>query len=179
MKDLLKKIEGLASEQNLSMLLGVLVVVLIGNLIFNYFKTTNKTGQTSSTNTVDQTEMTEAKPGNDYVVQPGDTLWSISMKTYGTGYNWKEVYTANAEVLGNNPDQIEKGTKLSLPVIAGQAIAPVAQPTTYTVVKGDYLWSIAIKVCNNGFAWTKIAAANNIRNANYVEVGQQLTIACN
>lgn len=175
----MKKLQELASEQNLSMLLGVLVVVLIGNLLFNYFKTINKNGQTSSTSTTDQTENAPAKPGNDYVVAPGDTLWSISVKAYGTGYNWMEVYKANAETLGKNPDQIEKGTKISLPVIAGEAITPVTQPTTYTVAKGDYLWSIAIKVCNNGYAWGKIATANHLRNANYVEVGQQLTVVCN
>ncbi len=179
MKDLIEKVQGLASEQNLSMLLGVLVVILIGNLLFSYFKSINKSGQTSSTNTTQNETVTEAKPGSDYVVQPGDNLWSISVNAYGTGYNWSKVYEANKEVLGANPNQIEKGTKIALPVIAGEAIAPVTQPVVYTTVKGDYLWKIAVNVCNSGYAWTKIAATNHVRNPNHIEVDQKLTIVCN
>lgn len=179
MKDLIEKIQGLASEQNLSMLLGVLVVILIGNLLFNYFKSINKSGQTTDTSSSTQSAaLVEAKPGNDYVVQAGDSLWSISMASYGTGYNWSKVYEANKDVLGANPNQIEKGTKIALPVMTGEAIAPAAQPTVYTTVKGDHLWSIAIKQCNSGYAWGKIAAANHLRNPNHIEVGQKLTIAC-
>jgi len=171
MQDLIKKVQGLATEQNLSMLLGVLVVILVGNLLFNYFKSINKSGQTTDTSSSTQSELVEAKPGNDYVVQPGDNLWSISVATYGTGYNWSKVYEANKEVLGANPNQIEKGTKIALPMIA--------QPTVYTTVKGDHLWSIAIKQCNDGYAWSKIASTNHLQNPNHIEVGQKLTIVCN
>lgn len=168
--------KNLFSEQNLSMLLGVLVVILVGNLVYNYFRSVNKNGQTSSDKTT-QT-VSETVPGSTYTIQSGDTLWSIAVKTYNNGYDWKEVYTQNADVLGKNPDEIVEGTQINLPVIAGEPIAPSA-PTAYTVVAGDGLWNIAVKICNNGYAWPKIATDNKIANPNVIEVGQQLTISCN
>jgi len=47
---------------------------------------------------------------------------------------------------------------------------------TYKVVKGDNLWKIAVKNYNDGYAWTKIATANKIKNPSYIEVGQELTL---
>jgi len=46
----------------------------------------------------------------------------------------------------------------------------------YKVVKGDNLWRIAVRVYNDGYAWTKIAAANKIKNVSYIEVGQELVL---
>lgn len=52
------------------------------------------------------------------------------------------------------------------------------QETTYTVQKGDTLWSIARKLYGDGSKYVKIYAANKdkIINPNSVEVGQVLTI---
>ena len=77
MRDFLKNFRFALDEQNISMALGVLVVILVASLLFNYFKSVNKTtGDTSSANT--QTSETvlptmEELP-KDYVVQAGDSL---------------------------------------------------------------------------------------------------------
>ena len=44
-----------------------------------------------------------------YIVQPGDNLTYIARK-YNT--TWQEIYNSNKEVIGNNPDLIQIGTKL-------------------------------------------------------------------
>lgn len=49
-----------------------------------------------------------------YTVEPGDTLWGIARKFYGTGYAWPSVYEANQELQGN-PRQIYPGQILVLP----------------------------------------------------------------
>lgn len=46
----------------------------------------------------------------------------------------------------------------------------------YTVVKGDTLFGIAKKYYGNGNRYPEIARANNIKNPNYIQVGQKLII---
>lgn len=45
---------------------------------------------------------------------------------------------------------------------------------TYEVKRGDNLWKIAENKYNDGFAWTKIAKENNIKNPSLLAVGQKL-----
>jgi len=51
---------------------------------------------------------------------------------------------------------------------------PVVQ--VYTVSKGETLFMVAEKMYGNGEKWMVIARANNLRNANRIEVGQKLVI---
>jgi nucleoid-associated protein YgaU len=48
------------------------------------------------------------------VVQ-GDTLFDIAQKYYGNGNLWKQIYDKNKSVVGDNPDVIQPGQKLSIP----------------------------------------------------------------
>lgn len=50
------------------------------------------------------------------------------------------------------------------------------QQTTYTVQPGDDLWHIAVKMYNNGYAWTEIAKANNITSPGLIYKGDILII---
>ena len=56
--------------------------------------------------------------------------------------------------------------------------SPQAPPAarTYTVVKGDTLWTIALKAYGDGHRYTDIATANDITDPNRIDVGQQLTL---
>lgn len=47
-----------------------------------------------------------------YTVQTGDSLWNISVATYGTGYRWSEIATLNNL---DNPNVIHAGNVLQLP----------------------------------------------------------------
>ncbi|MFP4976473.1 LysM peptidoglycan-binding domain-containing protein [Paenibacillus sp. CN-4] len=54
-------------------------------------------------------------PPAAYIVIPGDTLWKIAQRTLGNGDRWREVYAANRETIGKNPDRIQPGQKLVIP----------------------------------------------------------------
>lgn len=47
-----------------------------------------------------------------YTVQKGDSLWSVSVKIYGTGYRWADIAKLNNLA---EPDKIFSGNVLNLP----------------------------------------------------------------
>ncbi len=49
-----------------------------------------------------------------YTVQDGDSLWAVSEKFYGTGYEWKNIATANKIASANT---LEKGQVLTVPKV--------------------------------------------------------------
>ena len=48
--------------------------------------------------------------------------------------------------------------------------------TTYTVAKGDTLWSIAASKLGDGNRWREIASANSLKDADAITPGQKLTL---
>ena len=54
----------------------------------------------------------EAMVGESHVVAPGDSLWNISLKYYGTGTKWKMIADANPDA---NPDDLKIGSTLKIP----------------------------------------------------------------
>lgn len=107
--------------------------------------------------------VTPAPGPTTYVVQRGDTLYSIARR-YGT--------TVEAIALANhiaNPSRIYVGQVLT---ISGGS--PTPPPTrTYVVQAGDTLYSIARRY---GTTYWAIVMANNLANPNVIYVGQQLVI---
>ncbi len=49
-----------------------------------------------------------------YIVTPGDTLWRIAKKLYGSGSLWNDIYNANTTVI-KNPNLIYIGQELMIP----------------------------------------------------------------
>lgn len=47
---------------------------------------------------------------------------------------------------------------------------------SYTIVRGDTLWSISIKAYGNGYKWLDIAKANKLANPNVIHAGNSLTL---
>jgi nucleoid-associated protein YgaU len=169
-------------ESYTSLFLGAVVVVVALVLVFSFIKSRNNLnkGQTGSTSTVAQ-EQAKVMP-KTYTVQSGDYLWSIAEKIYGSGYNWVDL--ANANHL-DNPSVLYAGTKLIVPDVAPkmltvqsaqvQAQNPITG-SSYIVVKGDYLWSIAIRAYGDGYQWVKIAKANNLVNPDLIFSGNVLKL---
>ena len=179
MKDFLKNLK--LSEKTVSNVLTALVFVLVGVLLFNYFKSVNKADREQTTSAATEAdeikkaamtveEVVEAGLPAEYTVKETDSLWKIAQKAYGDGYAWGEIYAANKEAI-KNPDVLWVGTKLTLPKIEEKQVE-------YTVVKGDNLWNIATSICHNGFLWSKIATDNQVADPQVIEPGLKLTISC-
>jgi putative chitinase len=170
-------------ESYTSLFLGAVVVVVALALAFSFIRSRNllNHGQTQSTSTVAKEQITEKQP-KTYTVQSGDYLWSIAEKIYGSGYNWVDLAKANNL---ENPGVLYAGTKLIVPNVAPKTVTvqvnsvPVQNPitgNTYTVVKGDFLWDIAVRAYGDGYQWVKIASANNLTNPNTIFSGNVLNL---
>jgi nucleoid-associated protein YgaU len=172
LKKFLKKLK--LNEETISMVLGAIVIVIVGVLIVNYFKD-KSSGKIPGTSTE-----TSAK---EHVVVKGETLWSIAEDSFGSGYNWVDITVAN----GLNSNIIEVGQKLVIPDVSPKQptstikVAAVVKVTpissnTYTVVKGDCLWKIAVNAYGDGFRWVEIAKVNKLVNPGLIHPGNVLTL---
>jgi nucleoid-associated protein YgaU len=65
-----------------------------------------------------QAEAEDQRPGN-YTVQPGETLTSIARQRYGDPTQWRRIYEANRQRIGDSPDQLKAGMRLTIPPPAG------------------------------------------------------------
>ncbi|OIN90751.1 hypothetical protein AUJ42_02725 [Candidatus Collierbacteria bacterium CG1_02_44_10] len=177
------------NENAISTLMGVVVIVVIAGLIFNYFKTANlKTWQGILLNE-QQPATTEKKDEsiNDkflttYKVVKGDDLWHISEKYYKSGYNYVDIMKEN-KIFGKGV--IVAGMELKIPKVEAKKITVVEtkkeiaisdkgdviksevntagkpiEAGEYTTQKGDSYWKLAVRTYGDGFKWTKIYWAN-------------------
>ena len=182
-KPLTKKQEGFLSqikwgESYTSLFLGAVVVLVALVLVFSFFKSRN--AQINSTSDINLTN--ETLLPQSYVVKEGDNLWSIAENIYGSGYNWVDLAKANKL---ENPSVLYVGTKLTVPNVkvkeqtlikqSAEGRNPVTQ-TSYKVVKGDYLWDIAVRAYGDGYKWIEIAKANKLVNPNLIHSGNVLKI---
>lgn len=167
-------------ESYISITLGFLVVIVGGLLAYNYFSK-NKAEQQPAQEAVSE-QKTEEKTElpSTHTVVAGETLWSIAEKFYNSGYNWVTIAKENKIA---DPGTIEVGQVLSLP--KAEVIRPTSEniastatevTKTYTVVKGDYLWKIAVEQLGDGYAWVKIAQINNLANPSLIHPGNILTL---
>ena len=51
----------------------------------------------------------------DVIVKPGNSLWHIARKLYGSGYQYTVIFGANMDIIGD-PNLIYPGQKLNLPL---------------------------------------------------------------
>lgn len=125
-----------------------------------------------------------------YTTEKGDTLWGLATRFYGDGRQWKKIYEANRDVLPSS-SEVPVGVALVIPSAEGQpgAAAPetpaiesrpaaVAGMGTYTVERGDTLYSIARKQYGDGSLWRVISEANRDRvpDPEHLSVGTVLVI---
>jgi nucleoid-associated protein YgaU len=80
--------------------------------------------QLASLAVTDVAAIFEPPPANaaptDYVVQAGDTLSRIAGKLWGdVGPNaWRRIYEANKGAIGDNPNRLQVGMRLTIPAPA-------------------------------------------------------------
>jgi len=195
LKNVLKSLK--INEGLISSIMGGVVVVIMAAMIFNYFKSVNKNGKItdeSASNASVTEETTPKELPATYKVKQGDDLWHISEKYYNSGYNYIDIAKANKLA---NPSAIEVGQDLVIPKVEAKktTVVKAEQKTTvvtkaqvtkisiegakYTTVKGDHLWSIAVRAYGDGYAWTKIYNANKKvigRNPSILFSGVELTL---
>ena len=156
----------------ISTIMGGVVILVVGTLMINYFKSINRANQDlSSGENIEATQIIEGeKPENlpvTYIVEEGDNLWSVAEEFYKSGYNFVDIVAANQITDAN---KIEVGTELTIPQVEVRKITVIEQEVTeavitiesdsYTTVAGDHLWGIAVRAYGDGYAWTQIYEAN-------------------
>lgn len=184
------------NESLISTVLGALVVIVVGVLIYNYFSGVNKIAtedqmaQEGVTLIEENGQLVPQGLPKTHVVAKGEHLWSIALKYYDSGYNWVNIAQENQIV---NPSQITEGMELVIPKTAQiaieskkPAVADEAMMVNnesnivnqHVVVAGDTLWNIAVRAYGDGYAWTSIyeANVNQVSNANVIEKGMVLKI---
>lgn len=182
-----------SNQSKVSLVLGALIILVIGVLVFNYF---NKSKATlgPAQQTQKEEDVSPDKMQGKYTVKTGDTLFIIAEKYYADGEKFSEIAKANNLT---DADQIEAGQVLELPRIPVREAEASPQETalgtgtgggnttiwgpriegeTYTVVENDWLSTIAGRAYGNIMAFDKIAKASNIANPDHIEPGTVLTI---
>lgn len=85
-------------------------------------------------------ESSAAGPLTTYVVQKGETLWSIAAKpeVFGDATKWRRLYRMNHDLLGS-PDHLRAGMTIKIPQVGQGAAAATASSepaTTFTPPQG-------------------------------------------
>jgi nucleoid-associated protein YgaU len=132
------------NEDSISTLMGVVVIVIIAGLIFNYFKSANlKTWQgmlleqqAPSTTTETKTEDKQAENNLEiYKVVKGDDLWHISEKFFKSGYNYVDIMKEN-NIGGEGV--ITAGMELIIPKVEAKKLTIVEIKKDILVKGGNF-----------------------------------------
>jgi len=129
----------------------------------------------SSAQTTSQTSSAETDD-TFYVVEPGDSLWSIAEKLYSNGQEWTRIAHENEDLVEGTGDLIHVGWRLKIPPLGTTDI--VKSGNTVVVEPGDSLWAIADRSLGNGSLWPDIAQANQalVSDADLIQPGWELTL---
>ena len=193
------------NQSYVSLVLGLLIVLVAGILLFNYFKGNQPTlGPAQQTEIAGEDVTPENLPGK-YTVKEGDTLFAVAQKYYNDGYKFNEIVKTNSLTDENS---IQVGQVLEIPKLETETAVAEVTPTitetpspteeltetavggaenqtiwgdkitseSYTVVEGDWLSKIAGRAYGDITAYKKIAEANNISNPDLIYPGQVLKI---
>lgn len=179
-----------APRSYVSLAYGIITVVVLFVIVFLGIRSIAQKNKGEISDDASKIE-TISNISDSYVVQEGETLFSIAEKFYQNGELWPTIAAENKI---QNPNALEKGTTLQIPksdkteVMAEKdevqeetevqkpAVEPVqvadkVSGNTYTVVRGDNLWNIAVRAYGDGFRWVDIAKANNLANPDLIHAG--------
>lgn len=152
------------------MVLGAIVIIFVGIALANYFKDRGQKG-TLPSSANNKTEVSQTAFGKTHIVVKGESLWTIAEKEIGSGYNWVDIAKENNI---QNPSLVYTGQKLVIPSVESKEGS--ISGATYEVVKGDNLWTIAVRAYGDGYKWTEIAQENNLTNPNLIHPGNILAL---
>lgn len=125
------------NQSYLNLILGGLIIVVLGVLLYNYFtkKDTDNLGPSQRTNVQTQGDVSKENLPGKYTVKEGDTLFTISQKYYDNGEMYNLIVAANSLV---NENAISVGQVLEIPKPQGsipsaapqESASPSASPTS-------------------------------------------------
>lgn len=173
----------------ISLGLGVVVVIVVGLLVFNYFtqlKNQPAVIEKAEEEVISPPEQLPSQLPTTHIVQAGEHLWGLAEKYYQNGFLWVKIAQANNL---STPDRIFLGMVLKIPEVDGKTQPPTTQevvlqssqeePITasgYTVQEGDNLCKIGRRAygqCQRGW---EIARANRLKNPHLIYPGLELVI---
>ena len=164
-------------------ILAIVIVIIAGLLIFNYFGTKNS--QIDQNGATDQDQNSGQQPEKtdqgqqggvptiqtpaQYTVTKGDFIVKLTVQAYGDSNLWPAVAKANNLI---KPSEIEVGQKINLPAKDQLPQATVADlrttgydkidGTSYAVDYGDTLANIAQRAYGDAGKWVQIDQANHL-----------------
>lgn len=122
-----------SNQSKLSMVLGGLIVLVVGILVFNYFnKSQPALGPAQQTQQEAQEDVSTDKLPGKYTVKQGDTLFLIAEKYYKDGNQFDLIAKANNL---NDVNTIEAGQVIEIPkqpeteALASPTSSPEVSPT--------------------------------------------------
>lgn len=113
-----------SNQSRLSMVLGALIVIVIGVLVFNYFNKSKPSLGPAQQTGQEQDVTSENLPGK-YTIKEGDTLFTIAEKYYQDGSKFEEIAKANNL---SDVNSIETGQTLQIPKLT-TAEAMISSPS--------------------------------------------------
>jgi len=152
-----------------------LIIIAIGFLLFNSANQRSEQSQdlTEEQKQEEQRQAEEERKAEEekknsetslptkYTVVKGDYLSQIAAKYYGDGNKWTAIASENKLA---NPEVIHAGNVLSIPKLemasADEDQAATTQVRSYTVVRGDNLWTLSERYYGSGYEWYRIRDAN-------------------
>ncbi|MDO8452577.1 MAG: LysM peptidoglycan-binding domain-containing protein [bacterium] len=195
LKNFLKTVK--LNENTISMVLGALVLLSLTLFAVNFVRNRTAEVEYKRAQITEEAAKTVALT-KTHKVEKGETLWSISEKYYKSGYNFVDIQKENKIA---NAGSIEVGQELTIPSVEAKKVTVVEITTTvveqkpdspglqfgsapknpisgdtYTVVKGDHLWGIAIRAYGDGYKWVEIAKNNKFSHPDLLFVGQEVKL---
>lgn len=121
-----------SNQSKVSLVLGILIVLVLGILVFNYFNRNKASlGPAQQTETNQQTQatqdVTQDKLPGPYTIKEEDTLFKIAEKYYGDGSKFENIAQANNLA---DPNDIVAGQVLQIPKLETQQTETQQTPAT-------------------------------------------------
>ncbi|MCC2593868.1 LysM peptidoglycan-binding domain-containing protein [Tessaracoccus sp. OS52] len=116
-------------------------------------------------------------PTVQYVVEPGDELWSLAERFLGSGDRWREITAANPGM--SHDMHLHPGQRINLPAGALPDASPgIGDPETITVAPGDTLWDLAGEHLGDSNRWLDLQEANRdlVEDPDRIDVGWELQL---
>jgi nucleoid-associated protein YgaU len=119
-----------------------------------------------------------------YTVQPGDTLWTIVDRHYGSVDTQLIDAVVDANPIIEDPNLIRVGWDLAMPIVGTTPLIPSkvggeASWSVVTVQRGDTLWDIVDRHYGEATAdlvWMVVAANPHLEDPSLIFAGQQITL---